>query len=83
MGLAHECRGNNPHTGRPRPHYRFALRPLGIRITSKEPQVLFTCLTDMCANTPGLLFLHDSRSLTEPRRTHGRTRGFPVMATPP
>jgi hypothetical protein len=82
-GSTHERGGDSPRTGRPRRHYKFALRHLGIRITSKEPQVLFTCLTDICAKTPGLLFFHGFRSLTEPRRIHGRTRGFPVTATPP
>jgi hypothetical protein len=40
------------------------------------------CLTDICAKTPGLLFLHGSKSLTEPRRIHGQARGSSAMATP-
>jgi hypothetical protein len=36
----------------------FALRPLAIWITGKEPTTLFICLTNICAKTPQFLFLH-------------------------
>jgi hypothetical protein len=53
----------------PCPRYGFAPRPLGIWTTIKEPQVLFTCLTDSCTKAPVLLFLHGSRSSTTVRST--------------
>jgi hypothetical protein len=56
-------------------------RSLAIQITRKELEALFIRLADIRINTLELLFLYGFRSMTEPRRAHGRSRSSMATAT--